>query len=81
LWKRLDRVIEDVANCCIKVYTLEKVLKIKRDSVTQVDFLDEVMKTLDEKPSFTFWTTLVKAFETQTKDAMKGESDDDVCFS
>jgi len=73
-----------VANCCIKVrfqsllkltrqvYTLEKVLKIKRDSVTQVDFLEEVMKTLDEKPSFTFWTTLAKAFETQAKEATKG---------
>ena len=82
LWLRLGRVIEDVANCCIKVYTLEKVLRVKRDAVTQIEFLEEVMKvcphtldlgcdaddqTLDEKPSFTFWTTLAKAFESQTK--------------
>jgi len=26
------------------VYTLEKVLKMKRDAVTQVEFLEEVMK-------------------------------------
>ena len=58
-----------MANCCIKVYTLEKVLRLKRDTVTQVQFLDEVMKTLDEKPSFTFWTTLAKAFEQQSKQA------------
>lgn len=44
LWKRLERVIDDVANCCIKVYTLEKVLRIKRDTLTQVEFFDEVMK-------------------------------------
>jgi hypothetical protein len=55
LWARLERVIEDVANCCIKVisllghadkqvYTLEKVLKIKKDPVTQTEFLDDVMK-------------------------------------
>jgi hypothetical protein len=72
-------VIEDIANCCIKVrlapatpadvevYTLEKVLRVKRDAVSHVEFLEEVMKTLDEKPSFTFWTTLAKAFETQTR--------------
>lgn len=44
LWKRLERVMDDVANCCIKVYTLEKVLRIKRDTLTQVEFFDEVMK-------------------------------------
>ncbi|AFR97956.2 hypothetical protein C343_06110 [Cryptococcus neoformans C23] len=74
LWKRLERVIDDVANCCIKVYTLEKVLRIKRDTLTQVEFFDEVMKRLDEKPSFTYWTTLAKAFETQTKEAAKTSS-------
>lgn len=36
--------MDDVANCCIKVYTLEKVLRIKRDTLTQVEFFDEVMK-------------------------------------
>ncbi|KAK8865981.1 hypothetical protein IAR55_001131 [Kwoniella newhampshirensis] len=74
LWARLERVIEDIANCCIKVYTLEKVLKVKRDAVTQTEFLDEVMKTLDEKPSFTFWTTLAKAFEAQTKEAARSSA-------
>ncbi|KAI9635240.1 Golgi transport complex subunit 5-domain-containing protein [Dioszegia hungarica] len=66
-----ERVIEDVANCCIKVYTLEKVLKLKKDAETHVEFLEVVMKTLDERPSFTFWTTLAKALETQTKDVAK----------
>ncbi|WWD17827.1 hypothetical protein CI109_102270 [Kwoniella shandongensis] len=74
LWSRLERVVEDIANCCIKVYTLEKVLKVKRDAVTQVEFLDEVMKTLDEKPSFTFWTTLAKAFEAQTREAARSSA-------
>ncbi|ORY23208.1 Golgi transport complex subunit 5-domain-containing protein [Naematelia encephala] len=74
LWSRLERVIEDVANCCIKVYTLEKVLKMKRDPTTGVEFLDEVMKTLDEKPSFMFWTTLAQAFEKQTKEAARSSA-------
>ena len=73
------------------MYTLEKVLKMKRDPVVDLDFLEIVMKvgitertgsewadsppqSLDEKPSFTFWTTLAQAFETQTKEAARCES-------
>lgn len=55
------------------MYTLEKVLKLKRDAESGIEFLDVVMKTLDEKPSFTFWTTLAKALETQTKEAAKSK--------
>ena len=33
-----------MAECCIKVYTLEKVLALKKDPVSQVVFLDEAMK-------------------------------------
>lgn len=33
-----------MADCCIKVYTLEKVLTLKKDPVSQVVFLDEAMK-------------------------------------
>jgi hypothetical protein len=40
----MDMLIEDISQCCIKVYTLEKVLKRKKDAVTQVDFLTEAMK-------------------------------------
>ena len=55
---------------------MEKVLRMKRDQHTQIDFLEEVMKTLDDKPSFMFWTTTAKAFEAQTKEAAKCESGD-----
>ena len=40
----MDVLIEDISQCCIKVYTLEKVLRRKKDSATQVDFLTEAMK-------------------------------------
>ncbi|KAJ9113081.1 hypothetical protein QFC20_001968 [Naganishia adeliensis] len=45
LWKRMDMLIEDISQCCIKVYTLEKVLRRKKDAATQVDFLMEAMKS------------------------------------
>lgn len=44
LWGSLESLIEEMADCCIKVYTLEKVLRVKRDPVTDVVFLDEAMK-------------------------------------
>jgi hypothetical protein len=93
LWTRLSRVIEDVANCCIKVnqphtllisgihvgegFTDEKGCyhanrvsgrSDERES-GDLGFVDG--EKLDEKPSFTFWTTLAKALEAQTKVAAK----------
>ena len=40
LWGSLESLIEEMADCCIKVYTLEKVLKVKRDPVTDVSSAD-----------------------------------------
>ena len=41
-----------MADCCIKVYTLEKVLKVKRDPVTDIVFLEEAMKVCDWETRF-----------------------------
>ncbi|EJT98396.1 hypothetical protein DACRYDRAFT_96576 [Dacryopinax primogenitus] len=68
LWSRLDLLIEDMASCCIKVYTLEKVLQRKRDPATGVVFLDEGMKLLENKPSSTFWMSLSQAIEKHTRE-------------
>ncbi|KAG8923057.1 hypothetical protein FRC02_011429 [Tulasnella sp. 418] len=71
LWTRLEIMIEELASSCIQVYTLEKVLKLKKDSITKAPFLDEAMKVLESKPSSTFWMTTARMLETQTKDAAK----------
>ncbi|EIM81196.1 uncharacterized protein STEHIDRAFT_86486 [Stereum hirsutum FP-91666 SS1] len=74
LWNRLATMIEDVAGACIKVYTLEKVLKVKKDPISQVLFLDEAMKLLENRPSFTFWAALGRALEKQTRDASRNST-------
>ncbi|KAG6813690.1 hypothetical protein H0H92_008538 [Tricholoma furcatifolium] len=74
LWSRLEVMIEDMADCCIKVYTLEKVLRLKKDTVTQAVFLDEAMKVLENKPSATFWTSLGRSLEKHARDAAKGSA-------
>ncbi|RDB25440.1 Conserved oligomeric Golgi complex subunit 5 [Hypsizygus marmoreus] len=74
LWSRLEVMIEDMADCCVKVYTLEKVLKMKKDAVTQVVFLDEAMKLLENKPSATFWTSLGRSLEKHARDSAKSST-------
>ncbi|KAG1865830.1 Golgi transport complex subunit 5-domain-containing protein [Suillus subalutaceus] len=71
LWARLESLIEEMAACCIKVYTLEKVLKLKKDPITQRSFLDDV---LENKPSSTFWTSLGRSLEKYARDAAKGST-------
>ncbi|KAG8858013.1 hypothetical protein FRB96_005504 [Tulasnella sp. 330] len=64
LWTRLEGM----------VYTLEKVLRLKKDTVTKAPFLEEVLKTLDSKPSSIFWMTLARILENQSRESAKGSS-------
>ncbi|TCD65087.1 hypothetical protein EIP91_003096 [Steccherinum ochraceum] len=74
LWNSLESLIEEMADCCLKVYTLEKVLRVKKDPVTHVLFLDEAMKVLENKPSAIFWAALGRSLEKQARDAAKSSS-------
>ncbi|KAG2055186.1 hypothetical protein BDR06DRAFT_1020429 [Suillus hirtellus] len=72
LWARLESLVEEMAACCIKVYTLEKALKLKKDPVTQRSFIADVMKVLENKPTSTFWTSVGRSLEKYVRDAAKG---------
>ncbi|THV06795.1 hypothetical protein K435DRAFT_711109 [Dendrothele bispora CBS 962.96] len=74
LWTGLEKMIEDLADCCVKVYTLEKVLKLKRDTISQTLFLDEAMTLLENKPSAAFWTSLSRSLEKCTRDSSKSST-------
>lgn len=74
LWTRLESLIEQMSNCCVKVYTLEKVLNLKRDPATGISFLDVSMKSLENKPSSTFWASLGLTLEKCCWDAAKSST-------
>ncbi|EKM54451.1 uncharacterized protein PHACADRAFT_210250 [Phanerochaete carnosa HHB-10118-sp] len=74
LWASLESLVEEMADCCVKVYTLEKVLTNKKDAVTKVGFFDEAMKVLENKPSATFWAALGRSLEKQFKEATKSST-------
>ncbi|KAH0827442.1 Golgi transport complex subunit 5-domain-containing protein [Lanmaoa asiatica] len=74
LWARLESLVEEMAGCCTKVYTLEKVLNLKKDPLSGVSFLDEALEAIDSKPSTVFWSSLGKSLEKCVRDAAKGSS-------
>ncbi|KJA27739.1 hypothetical protein HYPSUDRAFT_62781 [Hypholoma sublateritium FD-334 SS-4] len=74
LWSRLEVMFQEMADCCIKVYALEKVLKMKKDATTHVVFLDEAMKVLENNPSTTFWMSLSRSLQKHFQDSSKGSS-------
>ncbi|KIK94986.1 hypothetical protein PAXRUDRAFT_827467 [Paxillus rubicundulus Ve08.2h10] len=74
LWSRLESLVEGMAGCCIKVYTLEKVLNVKKDPLIGVSFLDKSMAALEDKPSSAFWASLGKSLEKSTRDAAKSST-------
>ncbi|SGY26040.1 BQ5605_C018g08693 [Microbotryum silenes-dioicae] len=74
LWARMETLVSEMGAICIKVYTLEKVLKLKRDQMTQTSFLDEAMTALDDRPSAMFWTTFASTLEQHTKETARSSA-------
>ncbi|KAF9897340.1 Conserved oligomeric Golgi complex subunit [Lobosporangium transversale] len=47
LWKRMEKLMDEMYEGCIKIYLLERVLSWKRDPLTQNSFLDIVSNSMD----------------------------------
>ncbi|XP_071395900.1 conserved oligomeric Golgi complex subunit 5 isoform X1 [Centroberyx affinis] len=83
LWTNLEKLMDQICAACRQVQHLQKVLTKKRDPVTHVCFIDEIIK--DGQPDIlsTFWTDVTntlseefhKATEASTflKQAVEGE--------
>lgn len=46
IWTRMESLMKNMSDHCIKVYSLEKVLELKKDALTHVSFLEEVSKVI-----------------------------------
>ncbi|KAG8766643.1 hypothetical protein FRC16_007616, partial [Serendipita sp. 398] len=71
LWTKLEEMITEISGDCIKVYTLEKVLNLQKDTMNGRSFLDEAMTLLENKPSSTFWAALARTLERSCRDGSK----------
>ncbi|KAI8980400.1 Golgi transport complex subunit 5-domain-containing protein [Pilobolus umbonatus] len=75
IWERMEVLMTHMSDQCIKIYNLEKVLEIKKDSLTQISFLEEASKALDATSLISyFWRVLSMNFEQELKDATKQSS-------
>jgi hypothetical protein len=52
IWNRMETLMKNMSDQCIKVYSLEKVLELKKDALTHVSFLEEVAKVSEETIAF-----------------------------
>ncbi|KAI8388643.1 Golgi transport complex subunit 5-domain-containing protein [Radiomyces spectabilis] len=72
IWGRMETLMQSMSDSCIKIYDLEKVLEIKKDSLSQVTFLEEVAKMFDATSLVShFWRVLSATFERELKEATK----------
>uniref|UniRef100_V5E491 Conserved oligomeric Golgi complex subunit 5 helical domain-containing protein n=2 Tax=Kalmanozyma brasiliensis (strain GHG001) TaxID=1365824 RepID=V5E491_KALBG len=66
VWKKLESlIVTEMGAVCSKVYLLEKVLKLKSDGETGVNFLGAALEVLGDKPSHTFWMTFAQSLREQ----------------
>ncbi len=70
MWKKLEAlIVVEMGAVCSKVYLLEKVLKLKSDAETGVNFLAAALEVLGDKPSYTFWLTFAQSLKEQVAKA------------
>ncbi|KAG0303672.1 Conserved oligomeric Golgi complex subunit [Linnemannia gamsii] len=67
LWKRMEKLMDDMYNGCVKVYLLERVLARKRDPLSQISFLDVISSSMDGNMVHRFWQSLSVQFEQELK--------------
>uniref|UniRef100_A0A8C2ZY46 Conserved oligomeric Golgi complex subunit 5 n=1 Tax=Cyclopterus lumpus TaxID=8103 RepID=A0A8C2ZY46_CYCLU len=83
LWTNLEKLMDQICAACRQVQHLQKVLIRKRDPVTHVCFIDEIIKDGQPDILYTFWNdvtnTLSEEFHRATeassflKQALEGE--------
>ncbi|KAJ1554271.1 hypothetical protein HK096_004319, partial [Nowakowskiella sp. JEL0078] len=67
LWDRLENLMDIMYEESIKIYLLEKVLSRRKDPITHIVFLVDVVKTLGENMIDYFWRALSISFEKELR--------------
>ncbi|KAM6895268.1 conserved oligomeric Golgi complex subunit 5 [Xenentodon cancila] len=58
LWTNLEKLMDHICAACTQVQHLQKVLMKKRDPVTHVCFMDEIVKDGQPDILYTFWNNI-----------------------
>ncbi|KAK3835564.1 MAG: Golgi transport complex subunit 5-domain-containing protein, partial [Linnemannia gamsii] len=71
LWKRMEKLMDEMYNGCVKIYLLERVLARKRDPLSQISFLDVISSSMDGNMVHRFWQSLSVQFEQELKSSAR----------
>ncbi|KAG0626188.1 hypothetical protein M758_2G109200 [Ceratodon purpureus] len=74
LWQRMGACMDQLHFIVVAVWHLQRVLAKKRDPISHVGFLDEVMQAGDSMLTDRVWETVVKSYASQMKSAFTASS-------
>ncbi|XP_063073972.1 conserved oligomeric Golgi complex subunit 5 [Engraulis encrasicolus] len=69
LWTNLEKLMDQICAACGQVQHLQKVLTKKRDPVTHVCFIDEIIKDGQPDILYTFWNSVTETLSMEFKRA------------
>ncbi|XP_006633383.2 conserved oligomeric Golgi complex subunit 5 [Lepisosteus oculatus] len=69
LWTNLEKLMDQICAACGQVQHLQKVLTKKRDPVTHVCFIDEIVKDGQADILYTFWNSVTQILSVQFQQA------------
>ncbi|XP_064198883.1 conserved oligomeric Golgi complex subunit 5 [Anguilla rostrata] len=74
LWTNLEKLMDQICAACGQVQHLQKVLTKKRDPVTHVCFIDEIVKDGQADIMYTFWTSVTQILSVEFQKATGASS-------
>uniref|UniRef100_A0AAQ5X9Q4 Conserved oligomeric Golgi complex subunit 5 n=1 Tax=Amphiprion ocellaris TaxID=80972 RepID=A0AAQ5X9Q4_AMPOC len=74
LWTNLEKLMDQICAACRQVQHLQKVLMKKRDPVSHVCFIDEIIKDGQPDILFTFWTDVTNTLSDEFHRATEASS-------
>ncbi|KAL2777522.1 conserved oligomeric Golgi complex subunit 5 isoform 2 [Daubentonia madagascariensis] len=65
LWTNMEKLMDHICSVCGQVQHLQKVLAKKRDPVSHICFIEEIIKDGQPEIFYTFWNSVTQALSSQ----------------
>ncbi|XP_077614462.1 conserved oligomeric Golgi complex subunit 5 [Crocuta crocuta] len=69
LWTNMEKLVDHICTACGQVQHLQKILAKKRDPVSHICFIEEIVKDGQSEILYTFWNSVTQALSSQFRAA------------
>uniref|UniRef100_A0A8B9WPU8 Conserved oligomeric Golgi complex subunit 5 n=1 Tax=Bos mutus grunniens TaxID=30521 RepID=A0A8B9WPU8_BOSMU len=69
LWTNMEKLVDHIFTVCGQVQHLQKILTKKRDPVSHICFIEEIVKDGQAEILYTFWSSVTQALSSQFQTA------------